>query len=140
VVTREIASEGGAVWVRVRAATAGDLIVAGLGGTMEPGAAPKRRGLGGSKPAPDVAGIARATEALVQTCLLGVGDTADSIEPVTVRLTESDAMRPGTRPLDVYVVPADVLNAVGALVIDISVSEAMRAKAAAFPPADSRDG
>lgn len=125
VVVREIETGNGPAWVRVRAASSGDFIEAGGGGALD--SAAKKAGK------PNEAHAARVTEALCRVCLMGIGETADTIEPVTVTVNDSERAKPGTAALPIYCLSGETVGAVVQLVMEISLSEATRAKAASFP-------
>lgn len=128
VVVRELVTPEGSVWVRVRRPTSGEVIEAGMSGALEPTAGKRR-----AKDANDGAKAAAVIEQMVQVCTLGIGETADSIEPVTVVADESGKPRVGTRAVPLYVIPQAVVAAIGSLAFELFSPEATRAKLAAFP-------
>ncbi len=127
-VVREIATADGVVWARVRAPTSGELISAGASGALEP----RSRGKVASG-AVDAATATRQAEALVCVCTLAIGESPESMEPVTLCLTEGERPRSGTRPVPLYVLPAEVVAGLVTIAFSLFSPEANRAKTAAFP-------
>lgn len=128
-------TDGGAtVYARVRAATQGEMQAQAL----LPGKA-------GAKPKATDPEVATAMhERLLNACVLAIGETEAELEPCTIQRHERDPVRPGTRGMPLYALPAAVANQLSGVVLDLTIGGGWRETLATFPgPAardDGRDG
>lgn len=122
---------GEPIYVRARAATAGELMGEGAGGLMVPqgkGRAPVRMA-----PEQQQRQALAVQEALLHYCVLGIGDSETTIEPVTIRRNEQERARPGTRSHNISSLPLGVVSALAEVVITLTHGEGWREKLATFP-------
>lgn len=133
---------GEPIYVRARAATAGELMGEGAGGLMAPaskGKAPAR-----VSPEQQQRHALAVQEALLHYCILGIGDSETTIEPVTIRRNEQERPRPGTRAHNISSLPLGVVSALAEVVITLTHGEGWRERLATFPGVgtgdDRRDG
>lgn len=131
--------EGTAVFVRARAATAGELMGAGAAGLMV--ATSAKRPASRMSPEQLQRHGLEVQEALIHHCVLGIGDSETTIEPVTIRRNEQERARPGTRAVNVSSLPWGVVAALAQVVLTLTHGEGWQERLASFPgvgPGDDR--